>query len=273
MTGSLCGARLFDNGKLCLSPKHDDSRRCRDHLDTACYCCGEVDDPDGNGPAINTGFCAECKAAGCPDIDVGGPCVAEKWTGEGDGLSFTRSYVRDVFERTNAMEAENNAAYADRDANLKPTAMTFCNTCVTVSRCESAAKCLNSPTHAGIATGLSRALVALEARGMHEAAGAVRELLEATVDRHLAAPVEPQYVALCSPGAACPTQAICKYMGYCVQGTGLSSTRTAPPATPDPWEALEAIATIESTTWETVALTCRRIARRAIAAHQRKDVP
>lgn len=35
-------------------------------------------------------------------------------------------------------------------------------------------------------------------------------------------------------------------------------------------EALEAIATIESTTWETVALTCRRIAQAALAAHQRK---
>jgi hypothetical protein len=43
----------------------------------------------------------------------------------------------------------------------------------------------------GIATGLSRALVALEARELHEAAGAVRELLEAAVDRHLAAPVVP----------------------------------------------------------------------------------
>ena len=36
----------------------------------------------------------------------------------------------------------------------------------------------------GIATGLSRALVALEARGLHEATGVVRELLEAAVDRH-----------------------------------------------------------------------------------------
>lgn len=34
----------------------------------------------------------------------------------------------------------------------------------------------------GIATGLSRALVALEARGLHEAAGVVRSLLEALVD-------------------------------------------------------------------------------------------
>ena len=35
----------------------------------------------------------------------------------------------------------------------------------------------------GIATGLSRALVALDARGLHEATGVVRELLEATVAR------------------------------------------------------------------------------------------
>ena len=41
---------------------------------------------------------------------------------------------------------------------------------------------LRAATTDGIATGLSRALVALEARGLHEAAGVVRELLEAAVD-------------------------------------------------------------------------------------------
>jgi hypothetical protein len=44
----------------------------------------------------------------------------------------------------------------------------------------------------GIATGLSRALVALEARGLHEAAGVVRELLEATVDAATAVSVPPE---------------------------------------------------------------------------------
>ena len=48
----------------------------RAHRDTACWCCGEVDDPNGKGPAINTGFCAECKTAGCPDQVVCQPCAA-----------------------------------------------------------------------------------------------------------------------------------------------------------------------------------------------------
>lgn len=42
--------------------------------DDACYCCGEVDDPDGKGPAINTGFCAECNSAGCPEALTGSLC-------------------------------------------------------------------------------------------------------------------------------------------------------------------------------------------------------
>jgi hypothetical protein len=41
---------------------------------------------------------------------------------------------------------------------------------------------IESATTDGIATGLSRALVALKARGLHEAAGVVRELLEKLVD-------------------------------------------------------------------------------------------
>jgi hypothetical protein len=44
------------------------------HPDTLCYCCGAADDPNGDGPAINTGFCAECQAAHCADEPAGSPC-------------------------------------------------------------------------------------------------------------------------------------------------------------------------------------------------------
>jgi hypothetical protein len=67
---------IFESGKFCCARPEQDSKRCHAHRDTACYCCGEVDDPDGKGPAINTGFCAECNTAGCPDAMVGGPCLA-----------------------------------------------------------------------------------------------------------------------------------------------------------------------------------------------------
>ena len=72
-----CGAKIFETGKLCRERPDEGSKRCRGHRDTACYCCGEVDDPEGSGPAINTGFCAECKVAGCPDATLGDHCIAE----------------------------------------------------------------------------------------------------------------------------------------------------------------------------------------------------
>jgi hypothetical protein len=71
---NLCGAKLFENGKPCRERTEEGSKRCETHRMTACYCCGEVDDPDGSGPAINTGFCAECSAAGCPEAPTGSPC-------------------------------------------------------------------------------------------------------------------------------------------------------------------------------------------------------
>ncbi len=44
------------------------------HPDTVCGCCLAIDDPNGPGPAINTGFCQECNDAGCPDALVGDSC-------------------------------------------------------------------------------------------------------------------------------------------------------------------------------------------------------
>lgn len=72
-----CGAILFENGKPCRERAEDGRRRCRSHHDTSCWCCGEVDDPNGPGPAINTGFCADCTEAGCREITVGSPCAAD----------------------------------------------------------------------------------------------------------------------------------------------------------------------------------------------------
>lgn len=59
--------------------RHDCGEKCmkcaQPHPDTLCRCCGEADDPDGPGPAINTGFCEACTGAGCPEQDVGGKCI------------------------------------------------------------------------------------------------------------------------------------------------------------------------------------------------------
>ena len=59
----------------------------RPHRSTACRCCSACDDPDGPGPAINTGFCAECNAAGCPDSQCSDPCLVtgEPWRTVGIG--------------------------------------------------------------------------------------------------------------------------------------------------------------------------------------------
>lgn len=43
--------------------------------DTVCACCGEADDPNGSGPAVNTGFCADCNKAGCPNEDISAACL------------------------------------------------------------------------------------------------------------------------------------------------------------------------------------------------------
>lgn len=71
-----CGAISHRDGKACTSRPYPGSKRCRDHRYTACCCCGHEDDPNGPGPAVNTGFCAECNAAGCPDRQIGSPCAA-----------------------------------------------------------------------------------------------------------------------------------------------------------------------------------------------------
>lgn len=73
---SRCGA--IDGGKLCRRLTEEGSRHCRGHQHTACYCCGEVDDPDGPGPVINTGFCTECTEAGCRESIVGSACLAAR---------------------------------------------------------------------------------------------------------------------------------------------------------------------------------------------------
>lgn len=76
MAVPICGAKSFESGKICRERPFEDRRRCNEHHGSACWCCGECDDPNGPGPAINTGFCAECTTAGCPEMDAGGPCVA-----------------------------------------------------------------------------------------------------------------------------------------------------------------------------------------------------
>lgn len=74
-TGDICGAKDPRDGKPCRERPGNDLKRCDGHRDIACYCCGEVDDPNGPGPAINTGFCAECATAGCPDQTIGARCA------------------------------------------------------------------------------------------------------------------------------------------------------------------------------------------------------
>jgi len=44
--------------------------------DTLCHCCGEQDDRNGNGPAINTGYCEDCNSADCPNSQTAAPCQA-----------------------------------------------------------------------------------------------------------------------------------------------------------------------------------------------------
>ncbi len=67
-----CRALSRKNGKPC--GRGQGSQLCEEHRGIACYCCGVLDDPNGTGPAINTGFCDECNVAGCPEMQIGDKC-------------------------------------------------------------------------------------------------------------------------------------------------------------------------------------------------------